>query len=74
MVQGIWIRAIGDHVELLAEVDGKWRFLCRERLDSAFSHIVEPIGIHAAPLDPITDGPEEPYLPTLGPGDPGAGE
>ena len=60
-VTSIWIRRRGGpddplaQVELLAEVDGRFRLLCTELLGSNFSHIVEGHGIETAPLDPITN-------------------
>jgi len=37
--------AEGEHAVLAIEVNGKWIELIRERLDSPFSHIIEPLGI-----------------------------
>lgn len=39
------LRAEGEHVILEIEVNGKWVQLIKERMDSAFSHIIEPAGI-----------------------------
>lgn len=49
LVSGIWVRRIGDYVELLAEnpESGEWVELAREYFDGPFSHIVEPEGIHS---------------------------
>jgi hypothetical protein len=45
-VSGIWLRAEGDHVVVLAEQpDGNWVEVIREHGDGSFSHIVEPNGI-----------------------------
>jgi hypothetical protein len=53
-VRGIWLRKIGDQVQVLAEVDNQWRLVIEERQDGNFSHIVEPSGILSAPLDKTT--------------------
>lgn len=42
------LRAEGDYAILEIEVNGKWIELVRERLDSPFSHIIEPAGIQSA--------------------------
>lgn len=41
----IWLVAEGDYAIVKIEVNGKWVELIRERLDSSFSHIIEPSGI-----------------------------
>lgn len=54
-VSGIWIRAgnpAATKVEVLAEVGGEWLLLATETCDGPFSHIIEPLGIAAAPRDP----------------------
>lgn len=41
--------AEGEHVLLKMEIGkGNWVTLIKERLDSPFSHIIEPAGIEAA--------------------------
>lgn len=41
--------AEGEYAVLKIEVEkGKWVELIRERLDSPFSHIIEPLGIERA--------------------------
>ena len=54
-VSGIWLRWIEGMVQVLAEVDGKWRLLMEEPVDGnpTFSHIYEPSGIRNAPFDPL---------------------
>lgn len=42
------LRAEGDYVILEILANGVWCELIKERLDSAFSHIIEPIGIQRA--------------------------
>lgn len=42
------LRAEGDYAILSIEVNGTWIELIRERLDSPFSHIIEPAGIQTA--------------------------
>jgi len=46
-VEGIWLRRIGDWVEVLVEIDRKWKTIIREHYDGPFSHICEPNGIAA---------------------------
>lgn len=46
---GIWLRRIGNEVQVLAELDGEWRLVVTEPLDGHFSHIVEEAGMKAAP-------------------------
>lgn len=48
-VTAVRIFRLGDHVHLEAEVDGEWRALATEHLESNFSHIVEGAGIADAP-------------------------
>ncbi len=52
-VKGIWLRRIGDEVQVLAEGEGGWRIVITEAIDGQFSHIVETSGIASAPLDPF---------------------
>jgi hypothetical protein len=66
-VTGVWLRRIGAHAEVLAEVDGQWRLLAREYLDSNFSHIVEPSLIRRAQIDLPTANPTTPERPPLPP-------
>jgi hypothetical protein len=40
--------AEGEYAILKMEVNGAWIELIRERLDSPFSHIIEPAGIEKA--------------------------
>lgn len=43
------LRAEGEYAILEMEVEkGKWVELIRERLDTPFSHIIEPAGIQSA--------------------------
>jgi hypothetical protein len=41
----LWMRSEGDYVILSIETEKGWVELIRERLDSPFSHIIEPAGI-----------------------------
>lgn len=44
--RALWLVAEGDYAVLKMEVkEGKWITLIKERLDSPFSHIIEPLGI-----------------------------
>ncbi len=47
----IWLRTIGERVQVLVERDGAWRLVIDEYHDGPISHIVEPEGIANAPLD-----------------------
>jgi hypothetical protein len=53
-VSGIWLRKIGDQVEVLAEVDGSWLKVITEHQDGFFSHIVGPAGILTSPVDELS--------------------
>jgi hypothetical protein len=54
-ISGAWLRGTVDGdlvtVEMLVEIDGEWRLLCREVAQGPISHIVEPSGIAGAPRD-----------------------
>lgn len=41
----LWLVAEGDYAVLKIEYNGEWVTLIRERMDSPFSHIIEPTGI-----------------------------
>jgi len=43
-ITAVWLRRIGDHAEVLVEIDGQWRLVTRERFDGLFSHIAEARG------------------------------
>ena len=55
-VQGIWLRSIGDTLEVLAQVDGEWCVVITEHRNGPMSHIVEPRGIAAAAPDRLALG------------------
>lgn len=63
-VTAVWIRRAGlatdqfAKVELLVEINGRFRLCATELLDSNFSHIVEGWGIEKAPIDPLHDAPK----------------
>lgn len=48
MNNALHLFAEGNYAILKIEVNGKWVELIKERLDSPFSHIIEPIGIKRA--------------------------
>lgn len=50
-VSGLWLRRMGDDVEVLVEIDGVWRLAITEPLDANFSHIAETGGLRLAPVD-----------------------
>lgn len=53
--KALFLRAEGDDVVLEIEVEkGKWVELIREKMDSPFSHIIEPLGIKKRVKDGIT--------------------
>lgn len=60
-ISGIWLRKIGDKVQVLVESKGKqgrhWFLVIEEQEDGAFSHIAEPSGILDAPVDPFEGEP-----------------
>lgn len=43
----LMLRSEGEYAILEIEVNGEWKELIRERLDSPFSHIIEPLGIES---------------------------
>lgn len=55
-VSGIKLVTVGvpggrsEHIEVHAEVDGKWRCVISELKHGPISHIVEPSGIRSSPL------------------------
>ena len=59
-VTGIWLRTIGGQIKVLAEIDGQFRLLIQETVVECdgrltpISHIIEPSGILASPLDKVT--------------------
>lgn len=48
-VEGIWLRRIGNDLQVLAQVDGRWKLVIEELWDGNISHIVEYDGILHAP-------------------------
>lgn len=53
-VHGIWLRRIGDDLQVLAEVaPGDWRLVITSWFGGQVSHIVEPRGIIDAAPDPL---------------------
>jgi hypothetical protein len=51
LVNGIWLRRIGDKVQVLVDRgEGRWHVVIEERADGAFSHCVHPTGINRAPV------------------------
>lgn len=50
-VSGIWLRRMGEDVQVLAEIDGEWKLVITEAHDGMFSHIVEEAGMAKAPPD-----------------------
>lgn len=56
-ITGIWLRngAGSDDLEVLAEVDGRWRTVIVESFGGPLSHIVEPLGIRHGKPDRLND-------------------
>lgn len=52
-INGLWLRKIGDEVQVLVSMGGRWRVVIQERGDGEFSHIVEPGGIAKGRLERI---------------------
>jgi hypothetical protein len=56
-ISGIWLRRIGDKVQVLAESKGvhgrHWFLVIEEHAEGSFSHIAESGGILNAPIDPL---------------------
>jgi len=44
-VSGIWLRRIGDEVQVLFEHEGTWYMGITEHVEGSFSHIMEPLGM-----------------------------
>ena len=40
-ITAVWLRRIGENVEVLIERDHQWWLVIRERHDGSFSHIAE---------------------------------
>ena len=47
-ISGVQAFRLGDHVIVRVEIDGAWCEVISERIDGAFSHIVEVGGIRKA--------------------------
>lgn len=63
VIGGVWLRQTVDaggpkDIEVLVEVDGKWRLCITEHPHGPVSHIIEPAGIAQSPLDPLTESSE----------------
>jgi hypothetical protein len=52
-VEAIWLRRIGNKVEVLFESLGKWHLAITESADGAFSYIAEHPALESAPLDDV---------------------
>ncbi len=48
-VSGVWLRRVGDDIQVLVETNGRWKLVITELMDGQISHIVEPAGIKNAP-------------------------
>jgi hypothetical protein len=61
-VSNIYLRTLGPKIEVLAEVDGKWRVIIdgyegmsRDGLDLNIGHCVSALGISGSKLDPVLE-------------------
>ncbi len=54
-VESVWLRRIGDKVQVLVEDLGKWYLVIEENVDGSFSHIAEHPALMAAPLDTLKE-------------------
>lgn len=55
-ITGLWLRVFQGKIKVLLEIDGEWRRCLTESCDGIVSHIVEPIGIVASPVDDEVHG------------------
>jgi hypothetical protein len=53
-ISAIWLRRIGDEIQVLVETGGDWKVVIVEKTDAAFSHIAEANGAAHWRMDPIT--------------------
>ncbi len=53
-IEAIWLRRIGDRVQVLFESLGAWHLAIEEAADASYSHIAEHPSLEAAPLDDVT--------------------
>lgn len=56
-VEAIWVRRIGDKVQVLFESLGTWRLAIEEHAEGPFSHIAEHPALEKAPVDEIAHPP-----------------
>jgi len=59
-VEAIWLRRIGDKVQVLFESLGQWHLAIEEAADGSFSYIAEHPALEDAPLDQVSR--ENPYM------------
>ena len=52
-VSAMWLRKIGNQVQMLAEIEGVWRLIWEEYEDGSFSAICESNGFMDKPLDTL---------------------
>lgn len=53
-ITAIWLRRIGDKVQVLVEIEKVWR-LAIEECDGSFSHIAEHTNPERWPVDTVTE-------------------
>lgn len=61
LITGVWLRSQvpaspsdTTELEVLVEIDGRWRLVITELGGGPISHITEPSGIRSAIIDPLT--------------------
>lgn len=53
-VSGVWLRKIGNEVQVLLEVDEEWRLVAVEHQEGNYSHIVETSGILSSSAESVS--------------------
>lgn len=52
-ISAVWLRRIGDTVQVLVDGERGWVLAIEEYADANFSHIAEGNGAYRWPLDPL---------------------
>ena len=52
-VTAVWLKHIGDQVQVSVEIDGVWRLVIEEFHEGPFSHIAEGRSFRDRPRDPL---------------------
>jgi hypothetical protein len=61
IVSAVWLRRIGNKVDVLVEIGGSWYLAIRENHDSYFGHIIEleKYSLESLKPDPIEEASHE---------------